>query len=72
MAFFAEMTCSVASKTDAAALLIFHEDTPHEQELWVPFKCIEDLDALEEEDEDANVTLHIAKWFLKNNDIAYD
>ena len=72
MAMFAEMTVSVVSRTDSAALCIFHEDTSNETELWVPLSVIEDESALDDEDEDANVTISIKKWFLKNNDIDYE
>ena len=69
MSKFAEVTVGVVRWTGSAVLCTFNEATVHEEELWVPLSLIEDHKALEEEDEDGNVTIGIAKWFLQKNEI---
>lgn len=69
MSKFTEVTVGVVRWTENAVLCTFNEDTVHEEEVWVPLSLIEDSKALEEEDDDGNVTIGIAKWFLQKNEI---
>ena len=75
MAKYTEMTVCVTGMTDHAAQCVFHEDMPEETEIWVPLSLIEDpsvLDDPDATDADGNITISVAKWFLKKNDIPYD
>lgn len=72
MAKFTDIEVFVGTRTDKAALLTFFPGTDNEEEIWVPLSVIEDPDVLDEVDDDGNVDVSIAKWFLKKNDIEYD
>lgn len=70
MASHTTLKVAVTGRTDRAIQVIFYEDLPEEQELWVPLSVLEDPDIEEDDDGDAEIT--IAKWFLIKNDIPYE
>lgn len=71
MAKYVTMRVYVSRIGDKAVLCTFHEGEPEEVDLWVPFKCLEDDNAIHDQDADGNADISVAKWLLKKNDVDY-
>lgn len=55
--------------SEKACLCVFNQGTPDEQELWVPYSQVENIEAV---DRDKKCDLSIARWLLDKNKITYE
>jgi hypothetical protein len=64
---YEKIPVTIIAQTDKAVMCITEEDTPDEQEIWIPLSVISnggDVEGSESE-------IEVARWFLDKNNINY-